>query len=67
MDVIRDSAGFQQTTFLGAQYATRISVQFVTNLSFEFALYRRMHQQSVKIGLWRKGAGPMTMEMNLRE
>jgi len=39
----------------------------VTNFVFELALYRRMHQQSVKIGLWRKGAGHMTMEVNLRE
>lgn len=39
----------------------------VTNFAFELALYRRMHQESAKIGMWRKGAGHMTMEMNLRE
>jgi hypothetical protein len=35
MDVIRDSAGLQQTPFLGAQYTTRIGVQFFTDLGFE--------------------------------
>jgi len=39
----------------------------VTNFVFELALYKRMHQQSVRIGIWRKGAGHMTVEMNLRE
>lgn len=37
----------------------------VTNFGFEFALYRRMHQQSVNVGIYRKGAGRMTIEMNM--
>jgi len=37
----------------------------VTNYDFECALYKHMHQESVKIGLWRKGDGLLTVEMKL--
>ncbi|MCY2931619.1 MAG: PDZ domain-containing protein [Planctomycetota bacterium] len=32
---------------------------------FECALYKHMRQDTVKIGLWRKGAGRMTVEMKI--
>lgn len=41
--------------------------RMVNSFDFEFALYKRMQQQSVKIGLWRKGVGHMTVEMEVRE
>ena len=39
----------------------------ITNCDFEFALYKHMEQQSVKVGLWRTGAGYLTIEMSLGE
>ena len=37
------------------------------NFDFEYALYRHMQQESVKVGIWREGAGYMTIEMRLGE
>lgn len=38
----------------------------VTNLDFELALYKRRDNESVKVGVWRKGKGNFTVEMILR-
>ena len=37
------------------------------NSDFEYALYRHMQQESVKVGIWREGTGYMTIEMRLGE
>ena len=38
----------------------------VTNFDFELALYERMGQQSVTIGIWREGVGKMSVELTLQ-
>ena len=39
----------------------------VTNLDFEFALYERMHQKEVELGVWREGVGAMSVQLKLDE
>jgi len=39
----------------------------VTNLDFEQALYRRMHQKSVVLGVWRHGVGRTSVQLCLEQ
>ena len=39
----------------------------VTNLDFEFALYERMHQKDVTVGIWREGVGTISIQLKLEE
>jgi hypothetical protein len=39
----------------------------VTELDFEFALYQRMHQKEVEVGVWREGVGMVSVQLKLGE
>ena len=39
----------------------------VTNPDFEFALYERMHQKDVTVGIWRQGVGTISIQLKLEE
>ncbi|MCY2932196.1 MAG: PDZ domain-containing protein [Planctomycetota bacterium] len=54
-------AGLKRDDVIGSLDGERI----LRNFDFECALYKHMRQDTVKIGLWRKGAGRMTVEMKL--
>ncbi len=46
---------------------TRNGQRTVTNPDFELALYERMHQKDVTVGMWREGVGAISVQLKLEE